>query len=239
MAALQDLQGSIRAVRALINLEAVYEDPPKPEERDTVAGLRGAIIVLVLASFEGFLGTLFEEELDRIVDAKVPLTFYTEELQASAIFASLEHATKGDHSTRGMKRAERIPDLMAAARAVAIGAFVPRAMSSTQSNPNSDCVNRMFKAVGRLSVLREIGPLFELKWGIPVSVNHCVETLDALVLSRNRVAHTADSSHLLRTDLESSVRFIEVLAELLEADLKSHITGLIYRAVDLYRRQHA
>jgi RiboL-PSP-HEPN len=121
---------------------------------------------------------------------------------------------------------------MAAARAVARESFIPRALASAQSNPNSETVKRMFNAVGRSRVF-EVRLEFEKLWGGPVATTYCEDTLDALVISRNKVAHTADAAHVSRSDLDRNVRFIETFAKVLAADLAQHITTVIGEATAL------
>ena len=229
MPALKDFKSSLTAVRELMRLEACYNDPPDPSDRDVAYGLRGAATVLTLACFESFLSSLFEEEFDRVVAMRVPLRFYADKLRVEAIFSSLELAMKGDHTTRGQDRMLRLSNVMATARAVAADSFMPRALASTQSNPDSATVKRMFKAAGRPAIFDDRSA-FELRWGTPVAATYCADTLDALVASRNRVAHTADAAHVSRSDMVLNVRFVETLAEVLAADLSQHVSTLIIEA---------
>ncbi|MFD1148084.1 HEPN domain-containing protein [Saccharothrix hoggarensis] len=227
MSALSDLATSLDQVREIVRLEAGYSDPPGPSELAAVSGLRGAATVLTVASFEAFLRSCFEEQLDRIVKSGIPLSSYSDDLHAGAIFASLELAMKGDHSTRGTEKKDRLPTVLAVTRVISAGAFNPRALSSTESNPDSECVKRMFKTVGRKEIFRHVHPDFEKVWGTPVSGTFCSDKLNALIVSRNQVAHSAQSAHLVRGDLTENVRFVEALATVLSAALSSHVDDLI------------
>lgn len=229
MTALADFNSSLSAVKELIRLESGYADPPDPTDRDAAYGLRGGATVLTLACFESFLSSLFEEELDRIVASSVPLRYYKDKLQVEAVYSSLELALKGDHSTRGLERIDRLSNVITTARAIAGNSFVPRALASTQSNPDSATVKRMFKAVGRSGIFDD-STAFEMRWGVPVAATYLSDTLDALVGSRNRVAHTADAAHVSRSDMALNVRFIETLADVLASDLNGHISRLITEA---------
>lgn len=230
MSALKDLDVSLDQVRAIVALEAAYSDPPKLDDFAAVYGLRGAATVLTVASFEAFLRSCFEEQLDRIVQAGIPMSSYSDDLHAGAIFASLELAMKGDHSTRGTDRRDRVPAVLAAAKAVSAGAFNPRALSSTESNPDSECVKRMFKSVGRKDIFRSTQSEFEQQWKMQVSGTFCSDKLNSLIVSRNQVAHSAQSAHLARNDLVENIRFIETLAVVLCAALSSHVADLIAEA---------
>lgn len=229
MSALKDLRNSLISVNGLINLEGRYSDPPSLNDREIAFGLRGAITVLTLACFEGFISSLFEEELDRIIGSRIPLRFYNDKLRVEAIFSSLELAMKGDHSTRNQERIDRLANVISTAHAISVDSFVPRSLCSTQSNPNAETVKRMFRAVGRSGVW-DIRSEFELLWGSPVASTYCADTLDALVASRNKVAHTADAAHVTRREMVANVHFIETLAAVLTADLHRHISKLIIDA---------
>jgi RiboL-PSP-HEPN len=229
MPAITELKNSLATVKQLIHLESKYADPPDPVDRDAAYGLRGAATVLTLACFEAFLSSLFEEELERVNTSHLPLKNYNERFRVEAVFATLDLAMKGDHSTRGIERSTRIPDVMSAARAISTDSFVPRALALTHSNPDSNCVRRMFRAAGRTGIFEDPSA-FEKLWGTPVAGTYCADTLDALVASRNRVAHTAEAAHVTRTDLGQNVRFIETLALVLANDLRAHVSRLIVEA---------
>jgi hypothetical protein len=92
MSALKELTNSLVAVKEIIKLEATYSDPPPLANRHLAYGLRGAATVLTLASFEAFLGSLFEKELDRIIASGLPLRDCVERLRVEAIFSSLDLA---------------------------------------------------------------------------------------------------------------------------------------------------
>ena len=87
----------------------------------------------------------------------------------------------------------------------------------------------MFRAVGRQAVF-DNNSAFEKKWGTPVAATYIPDTLDALVASRNRVAHTADAAHVSRSDMALNVRFVETLAEVLATELTGHVSKLIAEA---------
>ncbi|MEV6629293.1 HEPN domain-containing protein [Actinoplanes sp. NPDC051470] len=217
-------------VRALAALESAYDDPPLPVDRPVCFGLRGACTVLTVASFESFLRALFEEELDRLKRERIPLVHYGDGLRTAAIYASLELAMRGDHRTRGSEKKDRVLDVISAARAVAADTFFPRAMASTESNPDGDCVKRMCKVVGLTDIFRKIQAPFEALWSSPVSLDYCKERLDGLLISRHQVAHSADAAHVLRSELLDNALFVEHLATVLSDALHSHIDGLIKTA---------
>ncbi|MBW4704048.1 HEPN domain-containing protein [Micromonospora sp. RL09-050-HVF-A] len=234
MAALESLRHSLIAVRALAELEERYADPPEVEDRAVCFGLRGACTVLTVACFESFLRTLFEEQLDRLRQERIPLAHYGDKIHTAAIYTSLELAMKGDHRSRGSEKVNRLPEVIAAAKAIVGGSFSPRALSSTGNNPDPDCVKRMFKNVGFNDIFRKVSQPFGETWPKPVSLDYCAEKLESLVTSRHQVAHTADAAHVLRAELLENALFVESLALVLSMQLETHIDALIASA----RRAH-
>jgi hypothetical protein len=231
MTSLDILRESLDGVRSLIGLEESFEDPPGPEHRLAAFALRGACTVLTVASLEAFLRNLFEEQLDRLGRQNVPLAHFPQRLRAEAIYASLELAMKGDHETRGSSKVDRLPKISSVARIVAADSFWPKALADTQSNPDANCVKRMFRAVDCSSdVFGLVLSTFEEAWGSPVAKTFPATKLDAIVQSRHRVAHTADAAHVSRRELNDNVHFVSVLCEVLHQTLKGHMDGLILEA---------
>ena len=66
-AALREYEASLLRARRLQQLEASqFRDPPPLDDRIAVEGLRAGAIVLMVASFEHYLRTAFEEFVDLI-----------------------------------------------------------------------------------------------------------------------------------------------------------------------------
>ncbi|SEM14698.1 HEPN domain-containing protein [Streptacidiphilus jiangxiensis] len=227
MSSLPNLDSSLLSVKALISLESVYLDPPEDREIATVSALRGACTVLTVAAFEKFLRDLFEEELDRIRAAGVPAALLPQKLRVEASFASMELAIKGDYSSKGMEREQRLEGVIAAAKLLSKGSFEPRALAATNSNPDAACVKRMFKTVGISEVFKKASPEFTKLWGRPEIEGFEEQKLDALVNSRHQVAHTASALHISRPELTYNVRFIEVLAKTLFDILNGYVTDIV------------
>lgn len=230
MAALTELQTSLRAVRAVVAIEGKYPDPPPPQDRAACFALRGACIVLTVACFEAFLRAVFEEELDRIASEGLPLSRYPDRLRTAAIYASLDHGMKGDHTTCSLPKEQRLDDVLAAAKLVAADSFQPRALALTESNPDGNCVVRMFKAIGCSEVFKDLTVIFEQDWGQPVAVSFCRDKLDELLRSRHQVAHTADAAHITRREIGEDVRFIETFAGAIARRLSKHVGDIIAAA---------
>ncbi|WP_432026977.1 HEPN domain-containing protein [Streptomyces sp. 1222.5] len=227
MGALATFHAGAQAVQALIALESVYPDPPDSLELPKVSALRGASTVLTVASFEKFLRDLFEEELDRLRTAKISMSLLPKKLQVEASFASLELALKGDFSTKGMDRELRLANVLTAARLLAKDSFEPKALAATNSNPDSTCVKRMFKAVGISEVFQVCNGEFTKHWGRQEVSGFESQKLDSIMDSRHQVAHTAQAMHISRPELSYNLRFVEVLTRVLHAQLSQYVDGII------------
>lgn len=224
--AFYDFQESMQAVDGLATLESSYSDPPPSDQKAVCFGLRGAVTVLAVACFEGFLRSTFEEQLDRIAMSGTPLTQFPE-LRVSAIFSSLQHAMRGEYGTRGEDRKARVNSVLSAASLVGSDSFVPRALADTQSNPHSDCVKQMFKDIGKRKVFHSLHSRFVAIWGAPTPGTFCEDRLDSIVHSRHLVAHTANSAHVTRLEMNENIRFINVLAMAIQSELVDYIDGLL------------
>ncbi|MER5292573.1 HEPN domain-containing protein [Streptomyces pharetrae] len=227
MGALATFDAGAHSVQALISLESIYPDPPDSLELPKVSALRGACTVLTVASFEKFLRDLFEEELDRLRAAKVSMSSLPRKLQVEASFASLELALKGDFSSRGMDREARLGNVLAAAKLLARDSFDPKALAATSSNPDANCVKRMFKAVGISDVFQRCNGEFTKHWGRQEVSGFESQKLDSILDSRHQVAHTAQAMHISRPELSYNLRFIEVLTRVLHAELSQYVDGII------------
>ncbi|MFF9840668.1 HEPN domain-containing protein [Streptomyces sp. NPDC013740] len=227
MGALSTFDAGAHSVKALISLESVYPDPPNDLDMPKVSALRGACTVLTVASFEKFLRDLFEEELDRLRVAQISMSALPRKLQVEASFASLELALKGDFSTKGMDREVRLSNVLAAAKLLARDSFDPKALAATNSNPDAACVKRMFKSVGVTDIFQKCNDEFVKHWGRQEVSGFESQKLDSILDSRHQVAHTAQAMHISRPELSYNLRFIEVLARVLHAQLSEYIDGII------------
>jgi hypothetical protein len=211
----------------LIGLESVYPDPPGDTDLPRVSALRGACVVLTVAAFEKFLRDLFEEELDRIRAAGVPASSLPQKLQVEAAFASLELAMKGDHSSKGLERSQRLGGLLAAAKLLARDSFDPKSLASTHSNPDSACVKRMFKTVGVPDVFKRGESRFTALWGRQEISDFQEQKLDGILDSRHQVAHTAQALHISRQELTYNLNFVDTLTKVLHEILQGYVDGII------------
>jgi hypothetical protein len=106
------------------------------------------------------------------------------------------------------------------------GQVNPTTFSDTGSNPNGDTVKRKFNEVGINDIFGKIKRAFETKWRKPVAQDFIKGKLDEIVRTRHVVAHTADTLNISRQSQNEALKFLKILAELLEIELTKHIKNI-------------
>ena len=228
-----DFTESLELANSLISIEKDhYSNPPKHNERKFVQGLRGGAAVLMVAAFEHFLHDCMEENLTRLTKTPPLVDFnkLPEKMRIQSIFKTLERAMKGPPFQPSKPKKDRLVDIESACRIVVSSNINPNMFSETGSNPNSDTVSEMFSSIGISDVFNIIKSKFEKKWGQTVSSTFIRDKLDEIVIRRHVVAHTASALNISRTDLNSSVKFLQVLSQVLYKELNSHIESLLTSA---------
>jgi RiboL-PSP-HEPN len=228
-AALTDFETTLGQAEALIQREARFQDPPRPQSTRLVLGLRGGATVLMVAAFERFLREMFVEKLDPLTADPPPVAFddLPDRLRISSVFNSLERATRGPLHGRPPGKLNRLPDVRRSAGLIVLGRIDADALSDTGSNPNSETVKSLFKDVDCSDVFVRIRTSFEASWGRAEAETFVPDKLDEVVNSRHRVAHRADALNISRAQLAEWPRFLRVLSETLDVELEQHVTSLL------------
>ena len=240
-AALQELKTALSAVRKLIQLELRESplDPPPVRSRPIVGALRAAIAVLTVAAFESYLHNAFREVVGGLRDqvSLQALAGLPDKVRVTAVFGALERAMKGIGFGEPPKRADRLPDVLAACASVLATPLEPDVFADTEGNPDATTVNRMFGQIGCQDVLRDADfrIRFEQLWGTPVAIEWPFQKLEEVAARRHRAAHTGDAIEVPRTDLREGERFVRVLAGALDSKARAQCHHILGAA----RRQHA
>jgi hypothetical protein len=225
--ALTNFKASLALAGELMQLEALYPDPPAPQDEPKVRGLRGGASVLMVAAFEGYLSSGIAEMLGPLLGPPPrPLNTLPQAVQNAAIFESLELALYGPRHGKSGKKADRLPDIIDAATKIAAGHIDPTALSQTKSNPGPDTVKRLLKNAGIANPFTHIRPRFDAKWRAPEAASFLEAKLDEIVQRRHRVAHSANALAISRSDLNTARRFLDLLAETIDEDFQRHIATL-------------
>lgn len=224
--AYQAFRESLKQPEALRRLEATLSDPPDPDDVALAEGLRGGVIVLLVAAFEGYLRDVFEERVDDLgthIDATM-FERLPDQVRVAAVFNLLEESMKGAPGKKvPEERKDRIAGIRVAAAAVSASNLRGSAFSTTYSNPSSDTVRTMFKQVGRVDIFAGVQTRFVRYWGKPVASAFIKSQLDHYVSSRHEVAHGANVLAWSRKDLREAERFFRHLGHAVDDELRVHL----------------
>jgi hypothetical protein len=228
-AALEEFGETLELPRALLNLEATYDDPPAEPDAPTVAALRGGVVVLLVAAFERFLRAVVGEHLERLGGDPRPIPFddLPAKLRVESVFMGLSHAMSGPVYGEPGKKEDRLPEVLLTAERVHMGSLNIAAMVETRGNADSNQVRSMLKSAAIEDPFETIRPIFEVEWGGAVAERFVRDTLDFIVNRRHLVVHRADVLNITRIDLEDSLRFLRALAAAIEASLDGHVGGIL------------
>lgn len=224
---------SLELATALKKLERErYPASPRINQQPIVKGLRGGAAVLLVAAFEFFLRKLFEENISKLNTIPLSIDFLKlpDELKVKAVFHGLKRAMDGPQFETKPPKVQRIKKILEESKLLINEHLNPETFSETGSNPNSGTVKEKFKEVGIPDIFVKIKNDFETKWGQAVSINFIADKLDEIVRTRHVVAHTADTLNISRKTQNDSIRFIKILAMLLEKEMEKHIKQIIATA---------
>jgi len=227
--AFDDFKESLSIAEELLRIERTnYHIVPKLDEQRAVQGLRGGVSVLVVASFERYLRDAIDENLTPLSnDATLRLlSKMPDKVRVKSIFATLERALTGPQFVKARAKIERIPDINRACAHVLTDKINPKAFNDTGSNPSSSTVHRLMKDMDIPSFFPNIKVKFEKKWRTPVATTFIPDKLDEIVNRRHRVAHTADALNITRNQLRESIRFLKILGEIIDKELKTKMRQL-------------
>jgi len=103
----------------------------------------------------------------------------------------------------------------------------PLAFSDTGGNANPHNVKEMFACLGVTDIFGQIKKRFDSCWRKPTAATFIPDKLDEIVNRRHIVAHTADALKITRSDLNESLKFLKILARLLDIELRKHVDGIL------------
>lgn len=147
-------------------------------------------------------------------------------MRVNCVYLSLDYAMKGTKYEQSTKM-QRLPEIDRVCRMLVSETFNPQALSETGGNPNPATVKEMFKNVGISNIFKKIKSNFERDWGQPVANLFIEGKLDEIVQRRHKVAHTADVLNVTRNALHESIKFLKIIAYLLDLELKKHIKQIM------------
>ncbi len=225
---LREFLSSLDMVWILLNIERnLCKNPPLVDQRNTSEGLRGGAVVLLVASFEEFLRNCFEEHLSRISAANVRSSELPDEFGTRNVFANLRLAIQGSLHEGVQWTKDNIDAVLETCRKIGADLLLTNAFLETEGNPRAKVVCKMYRNIGIPDILQRIQPVFERRWKCPIDDRSIGGLLDDIVTRRNSVAHTGKALEIGRSTLRESVKFMEILARLLDAQLSNYVAGIL------------
>lgn len=215
---------ALKQAESLLKSERRIPEPTPADQVDLVQALRGGAIVLMVASFEAFLRDVFEERLDTFGQRLPHGTFATlpERIRVAGVYNLLNRAMNGDKGDK-RKPVERLADIHGATATVTMKSLVGKAFNDTGSNPNPGTVRELFRQVDYTDAFVRSRNRFNRLWGKPVQHDFAQKKLDSVVSARHTVAHGANALAWSRDDLAEALRFIRILAQTLDEELRIHL----------------
>lgn len=230
--ALDKFKESLELAISLKKIEREKFTSPRQENQPSIMGLRGGSAVLMVASFEFYLRRLFEENISRLNTSPptIDLQKLPDKFKEKIVYDGLENSMKGSKYGPLTKRVDRINDILTACKHL-IGEHInPATFTDTSSNPNGDTVKKKFKEIGIDAIFDKIKLEFEGEWGVSVASTFIEDKLNEIVNIRHVVAHTADTLNITKTSQNDALKFLTVLAKVLEKEMDKHIKTLLISA---------
>jgi len=134
---------------------------------------------------------------------------------------------KGPPFQEAPPKIQRLPEIERACQFVISGKIDSKVFSDAGGNPNSKNLRAMLASIALDDFFKKIKNSFDKYWKAPTAYSFIADKLDEIVGRRHVVAHTADALNISRDDLRESLRFMRVLAKLLDRELARHIKQLI------------
>ena len=230
--ALEKFTESLKLATSLKKLEREKFASPRQQHQPYIMGLRGGAAVLMVAAFEFYLRRLFEDNISRLNTSppSIDILKLPDKFKEKIVFDGLESSMKGPKFGPPTRRVDRIDDVLTACKHL-IGEHInPATFTDTSSNPNGETVKRKFKEIGINDIFITIKTQFEAEWGAAVAATFIEDKLNEIVNVRHVVAHTADTLNITKTSQNEALKFLKILAELLESEIDKHIKGLLVTA---------
>ncbi len=231
-AALEKFKESLKLASALKELERDKFNKVKQNEQHYIMGLRGGAAVLMVAAFEFYIRRLFEENISSLNTnpLSIDISKLPDRLKVKIVFDGLQNSMNGPRYGPKTNKVDRINDVTLACKHLIAEHINPQIFSDTNSNPNGETVKEKFKEIGISDVFTKIKINFERKWGSNVAATFIEDKLNEIVNIRHVVAHTANTLNITKKFQNEALKFLKIIAELLEKEIEIHIKGLLISA---------
>ena len=150
-------------------------------------------------------------------------------MQITNVFKTLDRAMKIKFGP-ATKKIDRIIDIKSDCRIILKDQINSNAFILGGKNPKPDVISKCFKIIGKRKIFEKITIEFQKKWGIKVPTQFIKDKLNEIVDRRNVVAHKSIASRITKKDLIESIKFLKIMAKLLDNIYKNHISKIYSKA---------
>ncbi len=226
-----DFLNSLMLSIELIRLDK-YIEPLLTKERIIVLGLRGGAAILMVASFESFINSLPETHMNlfMIDDSTINFSKLPKKMQITNVFKTLDNATKIRFGAV-TKKIDRIIDIRSACRIILNDQINSNAFVLGGKNPRSYVISNCFEIIGKRKIFKKVTIEFQKKWGTKVPTQFIKDKLNEIINRRNEVAHKSIASRITKKDLIESIKFLMIIAKLLDKIYKKQIYKIYSKAI--------
>ena len=225
-----DFLNTLTLAIELIRLDN-YNEPLLLKDRNLVLGLRGGAAILLVASFESFLNSLPQTHMDNLINDYLTIDFSKlhQKMQIANVFNSLVRVMKIKFGA-ATKKIDRIIDIKSACRIILKDQINSDAFTLGGKNPRDYAISHCFNIIEKRRIFKKITIEFQKKWGIKVPTQFIKDKLNEIVDRRNLVAHKSIASRIIKKDLIESIKFLKIMAKLLDYVYKNQIHKIYSKA---------
>ena len=226
-----DFLNTLTLAIELIRLDN-YKEPLLLKDRNIVLGLRGGAAILMVASFESFLTSLPETHMNilNIAYSTIDFSKLPKKMQITNVFKTLDRAMKIKFEP-ATRKIDRIIDIKSACRTILNEQVNSTAFILGGKNPRPDVISNCFEIIGKRKIFKKVTIEFQKKWGTKVPTQFIKDKLNEIVDRRNLVAHKSIASRITKIDLIESIKFIMIMAKLLDNIYKKQIYKIYSKAI--------
>lgn len=231
--ALLEFKENLRRARALISLESkLYKDPPPAEDQAAVEALRSSAAILMVAAFEVYINDRFSEFISHLAKSSNRFTFSSlpNRMKVANSFNSLERALRGPRFGQPAKKINRLQDVKRVSGYIAKDQLIQDGFGLLSRNPNRENIKTIFLEIDISKIYSVIKPRFENRWKNPLANTFIADKLDEIISRRNKAAHGEAGLEISRGDLREALKFLRILSEVLDIELRAHRKKLIREA---------
>lgn len=226
--ALSEYRRSLALGRALLSLGRATAKGTTGINPDIRDGLVGAATVFIVGGFERFIKEAVREDIETYVNTPDSVVFdkLPDVVRKTSVVEGARLAATAPPYVFADEYGSRYDFVLDVSESACSGVVRYEPFVLTGLSPGSDYVKAVFKRLGVTGVFPNAKAQFEAKWGSPVVDGFINAKLTEIVLNRHRAAHGLPLSSVTLEDLKEHLKFMRVLAELIDISLRTRAREL-------------